>query len=292
MVPTRVESDAMDHRGCTRRDLLAGMMCLPWGRWMVGDRLRDLNEAARREGWFSLGPGERAVRVALFLRSTPYVAGTLDRSPGREVCELILDGFDCVTLVETCFAFARVLKAASGVSAEAVADEIQAFRYRGGRMGGFESRLHYACDWLADNALRGRIALPLKEEPLRQKWSKRLDFMSTHPRAYPALLGRPDRIEKIAEVERRVSSQNLDWVASANVQRVEPLLESGDMVALTTDVPGLDCSHTGLIYRDGPRARLLHASSAQNKVFLDVPLTQYVQRSNRITGVFVGRLEG
>jgi len=60
--------------------------------------LGEIQRAARAEQWVSLPIGERTVRVAEFFLGTPYVGGTLDKDPETEVCTVVLDGLDCVTL--------------------------------------------------------------------------------------------------------------------------------------------------------------------------------------------------
>lgn len=274
----------------TRRTVLAGLAALPFGRWMVDDRLVDFNVRAAAGAWSRLPLGERVVRAGNFFLGTPYVGGTLDAHPESERCTLVFEGLDCVTFVELSFALALALGRGNRATLESVKREIVRIRYRGGRIDGYASRLHYTTDGLADNASRGVLTLPLEADAARTTWSKPIDFMSKHPEAYPALSGYPERVSAIERVEKQIAARPLSWVERARVASLEPRLMSGDMVAFATDVPGLDCSHVGLVVREGDRARLLHASSAKAKVVLDRPLAEYVASSRRTTGVFVARL--
>lgn len=275
----------------TRRAVLAGLMSVPLGGWRVRDRLLDFNARAVSEGWAKLPLGERIVHSGSFFLGTPYVGGTLDTRPGAEECTVVFDGLDCVTFVELSFGLAQVLgREHRGVTRGALRTEIERMRYRGGRRDGYVSRLHYTTDWLADNASRGVIQLPLDKHPDRSAWARVIDYMSTHPEAYPALKGQTDLRAAIRVVEREMGSRKLSWVERSRVGTLESSLRSGDMVAFATDVPGLDCSHVGLVAREGGGARILHASSAKAQVVLDAPIAEYVGRSAHCTGVFVARL--
>ena len=78
-------------------------------------------------------------------------------SPVRtEPLTLSLTHFDCVTLVESCLAVARVARGGAPTW-ESFGREIERMRYRGGTAG-YASRLHYFSEWIADGERRGLCA--------------------------------------------------------------------------------------------------------------------------------------
>src|SRR4029079_14531298 len=55
---------------------------------------------ARAQRWDTLAIGETVARFGRALEGTPYIEGTLE-GPGPERCRVTVDGFDCVTFMET-----------------------------------------------------------------------------------------------------------------------------------------------------------------------------------------------
>ena len=96
---------------------------------MAEARARELHE---------LPIGEVMQELGLSLGGKPYVAGILD-APGEESLICRLDGFDCVTFVETVLSMARTVKA-QDYSEEAFRANLLETRYRDGEMDGYCSR--------------------------------------------------------------------------------------------------------------------------------------------------------
>ncbi len=244
---------------------------------------------ARAQGWRRLAIGERVGAVGLALLRTPYAAGTLETGDGREVCSVDLRGLDCVTFVETAVGFARMLEH-GGRTPRALLGQVRFTRYRAGRLGGYASRLHYTSDWLADNARKGVVRLITRRLPGATRLARRLNFMSTHPAAYPPLAADPALVRTIARLEARLSRRPLVHVPRDRVAGAQPFLTTGDIVGITTSIEGLDCAHMGLCYRDEQgRVRLLHASTTSREVTLDDELAAYLARVPTHTGIMVAR---
>ena len=242
------------------------------------ETFEQLLALARERAWSELPIGERIGVIGMALRQTPYVEATLELYEDREVCSVNLRGLDCVTFFESSLAFARMLRR-EGRTPEALLAEVAFTRYRGGRLTDYASRLHYLSDWFFDNELPGAI-----------RFAKRINFMSAHPEAYRQLRANPDLARTIARVEVEINARDIQYVPREKVTAAQPLLNTGDIVGVTTSIDGLDCAHAGLCYRDASGVlRLLHGSTTQKAVILDAELATYLGRVSTHTGIMVAR---
>jgi hypothetical protein len=253
-------------------------------------RLEGLLAAAHAQRWDTLAIGECVARFGRALEGAPYVERTLE-GPGPEVCRVTTDGFDCVTFMEVALDLARTTQAGGGLEPTPgdVIDAITYTRYRGGRLDGYISRLHYMSEWIADNVAKGvfedvtpsigGVPFPLK-----------VGFMSAHPERYAALRESAALADSMRAIERRINRTHRTHVPRDRVAAIERELRTGDLVAITTSIGGLDYAHTGLIVRQGSAAHLLHASSRNGHVILDGRISAYLARSARTnTGITVLR---
>ena len=242
----------------------------------------------REQAWRTLPIGERIGKIGIALLRTPYVAATLETGDDPEVCSVNLRALDCVTFYETAVCFARMVKH-GGRTPRALLAQVRFTRYRAGRLRGYASRLHYTSDWFVDNAKRRVVRLVTRELPGAALLDKRVNFMSTHPAAYPPLAAHPALVRTMARIEARLS-RPMAYVPKDRVIDAQAFLMTGDIVGITTSIDGLDCAHTGLCYRDEQgRVRLLHASTTAREVTLDDELTAYLARVPSHTGIMVAR---
>ena len=246
---------------------------------------------ADKEGWRKLTIGDLIGKLACQLEGTPYVASTLELYPDREVCSVNLTALDCVTFVETTLALARMLQK-GGNTPEDLLAEVAAIRYRDGRPGDYSTRLHYMSDWLADNSQRKIVKL-LEDLPGSEPFNQKVGFMSSHAPSYRRLISQPDQVEKIKYHEATINSRSLKFVPLAKIAAVEPLLKTGDIVAVCTNQAGLDVVHTGFVYRttDGT-AHFIDASSSKGKMKVTLepgPLHSSVKWSPKLIGVMLAR---
>lgn len=252
--------------------------------WYVFDHIITY---ARANGFHELPLGEIMGKIAKVLIATPYVGGTLEGSPER--CRIDLTGMDCVTFFESVLGISRILKKGKS-SFDDLIKEITYTRYRGGKLNGYLSRLHYTADWIADNEIKKVVknitptltgAVPL---------ALNVSFMSQHPQYYPPLADDAALIPKIAEIERGINAAKHWYVPTAAVKSVEPWLATGDIVAIATSKEGLDYAHTGVIFRDERnRARFLHASLDKKRVFLDKTISGYLKGVPSHIGITIVR---
>ena len=241
--------------------------------------------AAQMGQWTSLPIGERMIKVAQYFVDVPYVGGTLGGEP--EACRINLAGMDCVTFFENTLDIARML-AHGGSTIDDLRKELTFTRYRNGTLNGYESRLHYTADWIANNIEKKVVAdvtPQLGGVPLKVNVS----FMSTHPQYYRPLQEQPALIETMGAIETAVNKIPRSYIPRNGIREIENKLQSGDIIAITTSKDGLDYAHTGLINVVNGEARFMHASSSQKKVVLDRTISEYVNSVTSHTGITVVR---
>jgi len=146
-------------------------------------------------------------------------------------------------------------------------------RYRGGTRRGYASRLHYFSEWIADGARRGLVR-DLGQELGGTNDARPLRFMTTHRQSYPALAN-PAVLREIHAMEQQLDNHPRWMVPRAAIPDAAARIESGDVLAFATSIPGLD---------------VLHAPLSGGVVEVAArPLAEYVAAIHRSTGVLVAR---
>ena len=112
--------------------------------------------------------------------------------------------------------------------------------------------------------------------------------MTTHRESYPPMVKSEANYRCIAQVEKNLQSLHLTYLPTARVGSIYSQLKSGDIIAITTNIKGLDVTHTGLVYRQGNQVGLIHASPV-GRVTIARDLQQYVSRVPKAIGIFVVR---
>jgi hypothetical protein len=236
------------------------------------------------------------VRVGQLAAGTPYEPGTLETylrrggSPeAREPLTLALTHFDCVTLVESCLAVARTAARDGRPTWERFGREVERMRYRGGERGAYASRLHYFSEWIADGAARGLVR-DLGKELDGVEDDRPLRFMTEHRASYPAL-GDRAVLGRIAEMERKLDGHSRRVVPTDRIASVADRIETGDVLAFATAIPGLDVTHAAFACRTADGVlRVLHAPLSGGVVEVTrATLPEYVGAIRRATGILVAR---
>lgn len=228
--------------------------------------------------------GEIVQAIGRQLIGQPYVEGALDRTV-EEALVVDLTGFDCVTFVENVLALAQAVQAGTP-SYDAYVRNLEALRYRDGRLDGYCSRLHYFTDWMLDNERRG--AVRLVSQDFGQPFDKTIDFMSGHRDAYPKLVGNDSLFACIEDVEAGLRGHDLYYVPQDDIRGIYDQLQAGDIIATATDIDGLDVTHTGFVFKDGERTGFLHASLT-GEVKVSDDLAEYIADNRVQTGIIVAR---
>jgi hypothetical protein len=253
------------------------------------------DEAALLAAWFKkVGPkregesfGDLVVRAASLQIGRAYYDAP--QTAGPEVLRIELKTLQCVSLVESSLAVARcVWRDDPGTAC--FLKEVEASRYRGGAMAGYDSRLHYFTDWIEDNARRGRLKL-LGAEVGAISVSQTFSFMSEHPAQYPAL-GEASIMGEIKRLEAQLSAEPHLVLDRADLATAQSRLENGDVIGLVSDkYPGMVIIHTGLVYvgKNGKR-QLLHAAAWHKRVLITASdIANYINRRPERLGLMVAR---
>ena len=189
----------------------------------------------------------------------PYQPNPLiGSSDTPEVFTASLDGFDCVTYIETILALAR----ASDV--DEFVEWLRKIRYEQGRIE-WKRRNHYMTQWIRNNVREGLL------RPVS------MPGVPTHSRervlsAVPGLAAQRTRVK---------------CVPKSAVPHAAEHLRSGDVICFVSTRKNLDVFHAGIIVRDGKKLLMRHASRSRGCV-VEQELNEFL-KANRMAGVIVVR---
>ena len=253
----------------------------------AADREAFENKVIAIDGLSEKDFGKTIVAVGKTFLGTPYVAKTLEIGT-KESLVINLQGLDCTTYIENVLAFSLLLNDEKS-DFENFTKKLETIRYKNGKLEGYTSRLHYFSEWIADNQTKGLVN-NITAEIGGSIVVKKIDFMSTHRQLYPFLKDDDENLKKIQASENYLNSQELCILSQDQIRANEHLIKSGDIIALTTSIKGLDITHTGIATRekDG-RIHLLHASTVGKVVVSKLPLVDYLKKIKHNTGIMVAR---
>ena len=250
---------------------------------------REIFEAtiqrAQAERLDTLSIGDRVVALGRWFVGAPYTPQTLETSPERLVVNL--REFDCVTYVETMLAMARVLRA-DPPTFDRFLDELRKIRYRDGRIEGYASRLHYFSEWILNNEEMG-IVRDVTRELGGVQTNEPIGFMSANRQEYEALQD-PAALARIVEIEEKLSARPRYYIPEERIAEIAPLIQDGDIIAITSSLRGLDVAHTGFaLWVDG-RLHFMNAPLVGTDVRIsERPLAERVARIDGQDGIMVAR---
>lgn len=225
------------------------------------------------------------IDIAKHFLETPYVAHTLENDSNEQLT-INLRGFDCTTLVESCLAIYNTSQKKNTHFAGYV-KELQKMRYRNGQVNGYSSRLHYVSEWIAQNTANNLFQDVTHQLGGMQR-SDSIFFMSSNAKLYKQLASNPEFISEIQQTEIKLNKLDRYFIPKVQVADIEPMLDEGWIVAISTDIKGLDFVHMGITIRVDGRIHLLHASSDAGKVVIsDQPLVAYLASNKRQSGIAV-----
>lgn len=261
-------------------------------------RLRNWSGQLRADGLTARTEsiGRASTKVGELAIGTPYKAFTLEEyikaggdPTAKEPLTLSLTEFDCVSLVEACLGVARAADASPTPSWGDFGGEVERMRYRGGQRGSYSTRLHYFSEWITDGARRGLVR-DLGQELGGVQDNRPLRFMTEHRASYPALAN-DNVFREIGEMERSLDSSPRWIIPTARISEMSDRIQTGDVLAFATAIPGLDVTHAAFAYRDVKGVlRVLHAPLSGGVVEITrLLLPEYVAAIKRSTGILIAR---
>jgi hypothetical protein len=189
----------------------------------------------------------------------PYKINPLIGSADQqEMFTVSLNGFDCVTYVETVLALAR-----SATVGEFIA-WMRRIRYDGGRPE-WKRRNHYMIFWIRNNIREGALRRVLPRGVAVTVKKRTLDLL-------PGL--QPLRAR-------------FTCVPKSSLTRLTPSLRTGDVIFFASTRKHHDVFHCGIIVRDKDRLLMRHASRSRGEV-VEQAFKEFL-KANRMAGVIVVR---
>ena len=231
---------------------------------------------------------KQVVQIGNLFIGTPYVSKTLEKK-GKEQLVVNLREMDCTTFVETVLALAR-----TAVKKQSTWDEycrqLTALRYRNGKIDGYLSRLHYFSDWIANNEQKGFVT-DITQISGGVPDTLQLHFMSRNADRYPALQRNATLVDGIAAQERSLNGKIIYYLPTFRLDSASlATIQSGDIIAFTTDIPGLDIAHVGIAIQNNGEVRLIHASSSQGRVIVENrSILQQLKDNKKFSGIRIIR---
>lgn len=218
---------------------------------------------------------------------TDYVADTLEQ-PGEEHLIIDLQGLDCVTFCENSLALARCIKM-NKTTFNDFKNTLQYMRYRGGVINGYPSRLHYFSDYIYDGEKKS-VFKNVTEQIGGEPYIKTINFMSSHADLYPKLKGRPEFISELKKQEEAINQRKMYHIPKDKIDSVGKKIHSGDILAITTAIKGIDVSHTGIAIWQDSKLHFMHAPDVGYKVHItEKPLSEYLASHEKQMGIMVAR---
>ena len=221
----------------------------------------------------------RTLHFAKKMLGVPYVAGTLDGNEEEQLVVMV-DSLDCTTFVETVLAFCIADKRGER-DYEGFKKSLTQIRYRDGILNGYTSRLHYFSDWICNNEQMGFVKECTSETACSLPKELWLDFMTTHVDSYLPMKKNPELVKEMASHEKNWQGTVVSYIPKEklNLPPEGLKIKDGDVLALVTNIKGLDVVHVGFAFWKDNQLHLLHASSSAKKVIED-PKTQYESSKN------------
>lgn len=256
-------------------------------RYTVQDSIRITNILSDLSQKDITNPSQILLETAKIFINTPYAGNTLDKEK-TECLTVNINEVDCMTLVEQSLAITLTIKEKQKDFAT-FCNNLRLIRYRNGKCNGYESRLHYFSQWVKDGEKKGIIHE--KTGKVFSEFQKlHLNFMSSNSGKYNQLKNDSTLIYAISEYEKPFRNIKIPYLPKRKLKespRHIPV-NDGDIIALVTNIKGLDVTHTGIAIWISGKLHLLHASYKEKKVIIDkIPLYDYSAKRKSQPGIRV-----
>lgn len=223
-------------------------------------------------------------------KGVPYGAGA-SNSVGIDKTLVCTSQLNCVTLIEMFWAICYTQYQISQVNIQLTQNQIfnlflknlNFIKYYDGLNCELHDRIHYFTDALHQLESRGLLENigAYNGEPIHKK----IHFISGNKKQWAAI----KNWTQIKVIEERMSNRPRYFYPLERIEDYKLYAKTGDIVALATDVPGLDVSHCGYITFRNDSLLFSHASSVRKKVVIEEDLCNYLSKRTSITGIYVYR---
>ena len=236
--------------------------------------------------------GNLMVYFARQLIGIPYVGHTLEPFD-KERLIINLRELDCTTMVENALALSLCVRD-SVCSFEAFCHILQKIRYEQGDEPAYTKRLHYFTSWIEDNTSMGFCKEVQGPNPPFTAWQTvEASYMTQHPDRYRMLKVNPGDIPAIRKMEQRIEGRRYRYIPKEQLKNTSLLrqtIHDGDIIAIITNIAGLDTQHIGIAVWHDDGLHLLNASSIHHKV-VEEPMTlqQYLFQHKTMPGIRIIR---
>jgi hypothetical protein len=237
--------------------------------------------------------GDVIVEIGKSFIDTPYGANVLE-SDGEEKLIVNMRALDCVTFYENCAALARCVKM-KNMTFENYMAQLRFLRYRHGIIDGYPSRLHYTTDYFYNGQEKGILTVVTKQifgEKNVVEIPKPINFMTTHRSSYSHLAANDANFKMIKAQEDAINKRKEYFLPKVNLRMAADKVNNGDIIGITTNIKGMDVSHTGIAVKmPNGNLHLMHAPTVGSKVQItEITLYDYLAKNAKQTGIIVARL--
>ena len=251
------------------------------------DIFKKLLNKAQQDSLNNESIGKIIVEIGKQFIGTDYIEHSLEVGD-KEDLVVNLRNFDCTTFLDNSLVLARLVKK-NDTSFKDYINELTHERYRNGKLNQYPSRLHYFSDWLYDAEKRGLIK-NISKEIGGKIYDKKIFFMSKNYKLYKQL-SNENFFKEIEQTENEINKRKYYYIPKEMIIKVEDKIRTGDLIAITTNIDGLDIAHVGIaIKMENRRIHYLHAPNVGQKVKIsDKPLADYLMGNKSQTGIMVAR---
>ena len=248
---------------------------------------KNLINKAQQDSLKNESIGKIIVEIGKQFIGTDYIEHSLEVGD-KEDLVVNLRNFDCTTFLDNSLVLARLVKKNDSSFTDYI-NELTHERYRNGTLNKYTSRLHYFSDWLYDAEKRG-MTENISKEIGGKIYSKKIFFMSKNKNFYKQL-SNEKYLKEIKLTEKEINKRKYYYIPKEMKIKVEEKIRTGDLIAITTNIDGLDIAHVGIaIKMENRRIHYLHAPNVGQKVKIsDKPLADYLMGNKSQTGIMVAR---
>ncbi|MBQ9222611.1 MAG: DUF1460 domain-containing protein [Prevotella sp.] len=258
-------------------------------------RVMNLLQSAEKDAAKDSTAGQTMLRIgrAIEKMNIPYVAHTLEPND-QERLIINLRELDCTTFVESAMALTLCVR-----SGRTTFDDycriLQKIRYWQGRAPQYIRRLHYFTSWIEDNTTMDLVReLQTPNPPFTAVQTVQAHYMTQHVDKYRMLTVNPQDVPMIREMEKRIEGKKYRYIPKQqlyNNQLLRNTIHDGDIIAIITNLKGLDTQHIGIAAWHADGLHLLNASSIHHRV-IEEPMTlrQYLYKHPTMPGIRIVRV--